>query len=67
MSELIPLTFAEMETLRLQIEKGEVLPLETLKRIVLTRRKSFSAIPTEKRSKDRTTKAAPSEDQLDFF
>ena len=67
MSELIPLTFAEMEALRAQVEKGEVLSMETLKRIVLTRRKSFLAIPTEKRSKGRTTKAAPSEDQLDFF
>ena len=66
--DIKPLSPAEQESLRTRILQGDSLPLETLQRIVLTRRTAFTAIPTEKRSKDRTSKAPPpTEDQLDFF
>ena len=68
MTDLKPLTPAEQEILRSLILQGETLPLETLQRIVLTRRSAFSAIPKEKQSKSRTAKAPPpDEDQLEFF
>lgn len=66
--DIKPLSPAEQESLRTRILQGEALSIETLQRIVLTRRTAFTAIPAEKRSKDRTAKAAPpDENQLDFF
>jgi hypothetical protein len=67
-NDLIPYTQAELEALRLIVLKGEILSLDTLKRIVFTRRKGYSAIPVEKKAKSRTSeKPGPTEEQLDFF
>lgn len=67
MTSIPPLSKDEAADARRRAERGEILPLEILRRFVATIRKSYTALPKEAQSKTREKTPPPDDRQIDFF
>lgn len=68
MTDPLPLTKEEIQSLRASAARGIIPTLEQVRRYVATTRKSYLAAEQKSKPKDRTAKPPPPTDaQIDFF